>query len=292
MAEAAPSVSLLGKRAAADSDDTTAKRPRHNPPPTDRPVRVYVDGIFDLFHIGHARALRQAKNLFPSTWLIVGVPSDELTHSLKGKTVLTDAERYESVSHCRYVDEIVEDAPWYITREFLDKHKIDFVAHGEDPCLDKEGNDVYQFVKDAGQFITIKRTEGISTSDLIMRIVKNYDSYVRRNLSRGYSRKDMNVTFIKEKELKALEKFDQLKSRVNHRVEEMKQKVDQLKHDIDFNVWRKIKHNLLDNYLQVFGGRIEGSETSESDSEHTDSEHTDEEFTDEDSTKKGDDDDE
>ena len=50
--------------------------------------------------------------------------SDQLTHDLKGFTVMEDHERYEAIRHCRYVDEIVRDAPWVIDEEFLERHKV------------------------------------------------------------------------------------------------------------------------------------------------------------------------
>ena len=50
--------------------------------------------------------------------------------------------------------------------------QIDYVAHGEDIILGEDGEDIYKMVKDLGKYKTIKRTDGISTSDLILRIVK------------------------------------------------------------------------------------------------------------------------
>lgn len=192
-----------------------------DPMPSSKPVRVYADGIYDLFHFGHARALEQAKKSFPNTYLLVGCCNDEITHKFKGKTVMTEEERYESLRHCKWVDEVIPDAPWVVTKEFLDKHNIDFVAHDALPYADTSGagNDVYEFVKAIGKFKETKRTEGISTSDIIMRIVKDYNQYVMRNLDRGYSRKDLGVSYVKEKRLRVNMRLKKLHEKVREQQE-------------------------------------------------------------------------
>ncbi|KAL2316525.1 hypothetical protein Fmac_030401 [Flemingia macrophylla] len=196
-------------------------------PPKDRPVRVYADGIYDLFHFGHARSLEQAKKSFPNTYLLVGCCNDEVTHKYKGKTVMTESERYESLRHCKWVDEVIPDAPWVINQEFLDKHNIDYVAHDSLPYADASGaaNDVYEFVKAVGKFKETKRTEGISTSDVIMRIVKDYNQYVLRNLDRGYSRNELGVSYVKEKRLRVNRRLKTLQEKVKEHQEKVGEKI-------------------------------------------------------------------
>lgn len=110
---------------------------------------------------------------------------------------MTDLERYAAVSHCKWADQIIESAPWIITQEFLDAHQIDYVAHDAIPYKSGDCEDVYSFVKQQGRFLPTMRTQGISTSDLITRIVRDYDSYVRRNIERGVSAKELNISYLK-----------------------------------------------------------------------------------------------
>jgi len=95
---------------------------------------------------------------------MVGVVSDEVTHKFKGRTVMADTERYEAVRHCKYADEVVQNAPWIIDDDFLDKNQIDFVAHDDEPYTIGSAEDAYGFVKEKGMFLATQRTPGISTS--------------------------------------------------------------------------------------------------------------------------------
>lgn len=160
-------------------------------------------GVYDLFHFAcvsrlpmtyltprrHALQLRQAKLSFPSVTLLVGVCSDELCKEHKSRTIMTHAERCEAVRHCRWVDHVVADAPWTITQDFIDKYAIDYVAHDDAPYVSVGTDDVYSYVKShgasspacpgfrltpPGMFIPTRRTPGVSTSELLERIVSGY----------------------------------------------------------------------------------------------------------------------
>ncbi|KAL4329436.1 hypothetical protein HN51_036332 [Arachis hypogaea] len=97
-------------------------------------------------------ALLQAKALGDE--LVAGLVSDEEIFANKGPSILSMEERLTLVIELKWVDEVITDAPYAITEEFLNhlfyEYNIDYVIHGDDPCLLPDGTDAYAAVKKAG----------------------------------------------------------------------------------------------------------------------------------------------
>jgi len=161
------------------------------------PVRVYADGVFDMYHVGHAKVLQQAKKLFKHVHLIVGVSGDKETIEKKGKIVMNEKERCEILEHCKWVDEIICPCPWVLQVDWIRSRNIHYVAHDDLPYVGVVQGDIYYDIKAAGHFRATQRTEGISTSDVILRIIKDYDMYLGRLMERDYKAKDIGISETK-----------------------------------------------------------------------------------------------
>uniref|UniRef100_A0A667ZNK5 ethanolamine-phosphate cytidylyltransferase n=1 Tax=Myripristis murdjan TaxID=586833 RepID=A0A667ZNK5_9TELE len=122
-----------------------------------------------MVHYGHSNQLRQAKAM--GDYLIVGVHTDAEISKHKGPPVFTQEERYKMVRAIKWVDEIVEGAPYVTTLETLDKYNCDFCVHGDDITLTVDGKDTYEEVKREGRYRECKRTQGVSTTDLVGRML-------------------------------------------------------------------------------------------------------------------------
>ena len=134
---------------------------------------VYADIAGDLFHAGHISFLKKARAF--GDHLIVGVISDEHVESYKRRPVLTVKERAEAVRGCKYVDEVIEGVSPICTKEWIEEKGIDVVVHGddfnpEDPLTELQ----YGVPMKAGIFKTVPYTKGISTSNIINRIISRY----------------------------------------------------------------------------------------------------------------------
>ena len=129
--------------------------------------RVCVDMVADLFHAGHIEFLKKAKKF--GDYLIVGLDSDKDCQSYKRLPILKLEERMKAVGACKYVDKVIGNVPLRVTDEFIDKHKIDVVVHGDD--YDETKREYFYGVAiKRGIFKTVSYTDGISTSDIINRV--------------------------------------------------------------------------------------------------------------------------
>lgn len=103
--------------------------------------------------------------------LLVGLHTDEEIAANKGPTVMSLAERVAAVNACRFSTLCVPHAPYVTSIPWISHYGCKYVTHGDDITSDASGNDCYRFVKKAGRMKIVPRTPGISTTDLVARML-------------------------------------------------------------------------------------------------------------------------
>ncbi|OEU67885.1 MAG: glycerol-3-phosphate cytidylyltransferase [Desulfobacterales bacterium PC51MH44] len=133
---------------------------------------VFTNGCFDILHVGHVRYLAAAGA--EGDVLVVGLNSDESVRSIKpaNRPIVNQDQRAEVLANLECVDYITvfdEPDPLNLIRAL----KPDVLVKGADwQAEDIIGTDVVK--AGGGRVVRVAVVPGISTSQIIQRIVKRY----------------------------------------------------------------------------------------------------------------------
>jgi glycerol-3-phosphate cytidylyltransferase len=123
----------------------------------------YTSGAFDLFHIGHLNILKKAREECDE--LIVGVSTDKLIHSYKGRLpIVPHEERMEIISSLKCVDKVYSQTTMDKTVALKDLN-FNIMFHGDD----WKGSEIYnaaeKYFNEAGvEIIYFPYTKGTSST--------------------------------------------------------------------------------------------------------------------------------
>jgi len=120
--------------------------------------------VADLFHYGHIEFLRRISGM--GDYVLVGINADDIAEIHKRRPIQTMEKRIASVLACRYVDEVIPNAPWFFDPAWIEKYDIGLVVHGDD-YSDERQRDMYKVPIERGIFRTVPYTRGISTTEII-----------------------------------------------------------------------------------------------------------------------------
>ena len=134
-----------------------------------KPTRIFMDGVFDIIHSGHFNAFRQAQYL--GDILVCGLNSDEDVARAKGKTLMDINERSALAGSSKWIGDLALNTPYTPTIETLDTFKCDYLAHGDDIPTNENGHTIYDEIIAKKRLRVFKRTEGISTTVIIGRLL-------------------------------------------------------------------------------------------------------------------------
>ena len=138
----------------------------------ERKTTVYVDGVWDLFHVGHVELLKRAYNVYDR--VIVGVCSDEDVEKHKRRPIIPCKDRAEMIRSCKYVYSVYENAPWNPSLDFLEKNKFNYILHAVEDSVNwkSEMENAYsEEILNSGKFHYLSYTN-YHTTDIINNFLK------------------------------------------------------------------------------------------------------------------------
>lgn len=131
-------------------------------------MKIYCDGIFDLFHRGHLRHLEQIhKHFDEKIYLIVGVISDDVSTTYKRKPIVDENKRLKILASCKFVDMAFITDMLIINEDFLNKYEIDYVIHAFTEQDKNKQDKFFEVPRKLGKFIELDYNVGISTTQII-----------------------------------------------------------------------------------------------------------------------------
>ena len=136
-------------------------------------TRVYMDGVFDLFHRGHIEAIKKCKNFGDE--IVIGVVSDKDAESYKRLPLINENDRIEIIKNLKIVDEVIPNAPLNLTKEFINNNNLDIIVHSFSNEKDFEKQkEFFKIPIEMGIFKKINYYSKVSTTDIIKKIVNEY----------------------------------------------------------------------------------------------------------------------
>ena len=122
-------------------------------------------GTFDIFHYGHLRILERTREL--CDWLAVGVSSDALTFSKKGRNpYYSFGERVRIVGALKCVDEVFMEESLELKAEYIRQFHADILVMGDDWT----GKFDWVIPLTRCEVVYLPRTPVVSTTAIIERI--------------------------------------------------------------------------------------------------------------------------
>lgn len=131
---------------------------------------VYVDGAWDMFHCGHVEFLKEACKR--GDYLIVGIHGDAVVNKRRGGNLplMNLHERVLSVLGCKYMDDVLIDAPLEITPDMIASLRITEVVHGTESDGYSDFDDRYRYAKEMGIFSTMQSPSEFKLGNILSRI--------------------------------------------------------------------------------------------------------------------------